>query len=45
MKIEVEIKVAPELKELLEQLVEAIWDLAEVAAPMTGHKIKRREKE
>lgn len=42
LEIEITIKADEKLLALLNKLVEAAWDLAEVAAPLTGHRIVRR---
>lgn len=42
MQIEVVIKLDPELEKLLRLLLEAIWDLAEIAGILTGYKVVRK---
>jgi len=43
MKIEIIVRLEPELQALLKKFIEAMWDLAEVVAPLTGHKVRRGE--
>lgn len=40
--IEVELTIDERLERLAERLIEALWDLAEVVAPLTGFKITRK---
>lgn len=42
MQIDITVKLAPELAALITRLIEAIWDLAEVIAPLTGYKVVRK---
>lgn len=39
MQLSVEIKLDPELRTLIEHLIESLRDLAEIIAPLTGYRV------
>ena len=45
MQLSVEVKLDPKLEKLAERLIEAVRDLVEVVAPLTGYRVVPEEEE